>query len=237
VHGGQVTLNVLPQSDMSNQDDKYSQYVDHPRYGRGPRLTGLNPDPLAVDVSLHWHSTNSLEIAQRCEMLTGQKWPHDKTLDFGMDCKRIPNTAIAADLTLQSRATVPVTHYFDVERVCRDCRRPFIFFGEEQRCWYEELGLPIESDCVRCMPCREHKRNISSNQQRYEELFHNRGRTADESLEMVACCLSLIEYSVFSRKQLHRVRSVLNQLPADVSESTKARAQELMDRIRSIEQK
>jgi hypothetical protein len=114
---------------------EYDNYVEHPRFGRYPRITGLNPesDFTTGKPFLHWNAT-----------------------------ERIPNTAVEADLSRQSRATVPVTHYYDVKRTCRDCARPFIFFADEQKHWYEELKLPLEADCVRCVPCRktqrEHKR-------------------------------------------------------------------------------
>ena len=98
--------------------DDYSKFVDHPRYGHQPRVTGLNPDTNYADVFLHWHS--------------GKEY-------------RIPNTAIPADLSRQAKATVPVTHYFDVRRQCRDCGRPFIFFAEEQKYWYEELKFKLDA--------------------------------------------------------------------------------------------
>ena len=52
-------------------------------------------------------------------------------------------------MSRQSPAMVPVTHYYDVTRTCRDCDRPFIFFAQEQKHWYEQLGLPLEADCAR----------------------------------------------------------------------------------------
>ncbi|WP_366929827.1 zinc-ribbon domain containing protein [uncultured Thiodictyon sp.] len=102
--------------------EDYSKFVDHPRYGRLPRMTGLNPDTNYTDVFLHWHS------AKEC---------------------RIPNTAIRADLSRQTPATVQVTHYFDVRRQCRDCDKPFIFFAEEQKYWYEILGFGLDSGLFR----------------------------------------------------------------------------------------
>ena len=71
--------------------------MEHPRFGKGPRRTGLDvagtPDG---KVFLHWHSGPGV---------------------------RVPNTAVAADLSRQKPATVPVTHYFDAKRVCRKCGR------------------------------------------------------------------------------------------------------------------
>jgi hypothetical protein len=34
--------------------DDYRSYVEHPRYGRGPRLTGFNPSTNRP-FDIHWH--------------------------------------------------------------------------------------------------------------------------------------------------------------------------------------
>ena len=166
---------------------KYEGYVEHPRFGRYPHITGLNPesDFTTGKVFLHWNAAD-----------------------------RIPNTAVEADLSRQSRATVPVTHYYDVERECRDCRRPFIFFAQEQKHWYEDLGLPLEADCVRCVPCRRRQNGIAAKRERYEELFHILDRTQVENLEMAECCVSLIEEGVFHVRQSQHVRELLRKVDA-----------------------
>ena len=169
---------------------EFHDYVPHPRYGQGPRFTGLNPvsDYATGKVFLHWHS--------------------------GPDV-RIPNTAIAADLSRQKPATVAVTHYFDAKRVCVDCRRPFIFFAEEQKYWYEELGFPLEVDCVRCVPCRKKQQGLDAARQRYEELFHVQQRTPEQDLEMAECSLLLVEAGLFGKRQLERIRGILNKAPSN----------------------
>lgn len=174
----------MPRRKSKRRDqENFDSYVEHPRFGSRPHITGLNPEHThGGEVFLHWHSPEEA---------------------------RIPNTAILANLERQSPATVPVTHYFDAKRTCRECGLPFIFFAREQVFWYEELGFPLESDCVRCSPCRKHQQGVASKRERYEELFHVAGRTVDESLEMVDCCLFLIEQSNFSNKQLSRIRSIL----------------------------
>ena len=168
-------------------NSEYENYVEHPRFGRSPRFTGLNPqsDFTTGKPFLHWNAT-----------------------------ERIPNTAVEADVSRQSPATVPVSHYYDVKRQCRDCGRPFIFFAQEQKHWYEELGLPLEADCVRCVPCRKRQQGIAWKRERYEELFHVAERTADENLEMAECCLSLIEEGVFHVRQAQRVRQLLKRIDA-----------------------
>ena len=185
---------------------KYADYVEHPRFGRYPQITGLNPES---------------------NLTTGQPFLHWNATD------RIPNTALEADVSRQSPAMVPVTHYYDVKRTCRDCDRPFIFFAQEQKHWYEELGLPLEADCVRCVPCRKRQQGIALKRERYEELFHVRERTPAERLEMVECCLSLIEEGIFHRRQTQRVRELLKQVEAHAEMADVAKA--LRRRLAALE--
>ena len=191
---------------MSNQ---YADFVYHPRYGRCPQITGLNPQTvLGGDTYIHWHSPKNC---------------------------RIPNTAILADLSRQSFSIIPVIHYYDVKRQCRDCGKPFIFFAEEQKYWYEELGFSIHSDCVRCYPCRKRHHGIQYLRVRYEELFHVSERTLEQNLEMADCCLLLIEAGVFHRKQVQRVRVLINRIPAERDEETQSKCNDLLARLSVVE--
>jgi hypothetical protein len=187
----------------------YREFVTHPRYGQEPRITGLNPEADdAGRVVLHWHSPND---------------------------SRIPNTAIPADLSRQSPATVPVTHYFDARRQCRDCGRPFIFFAAEQQYWYEELGFGLDSDCVRCIVCRKKQQGTALKRERYEELFHVANRTAEQDLEMADGCLSLVEAHVFHKQKLQHVRAILKRFPSDSKEGTALKVQTLWERLHALE--
>ena len=195
---------------MAHVDD-YTQFVMHPRFGQRPRITGLNPETdYGRNIFLHWHSS------KQC---------------------RIPNTAIPADLSRQSPATVPVTHYFDAKRQCRDCGRPFIFFAEEQKYWYEELGFALESDCVRCVVCRKKQKGLEHKRERYEELFHVSDRTIEQNLEMADCCLSLVEAMVFHKQQIERMRMILKKLPSEINESTREHFNKLWARLLALETK
>lgn len=166
--------------------DEFDNFVEHPRFGRRPRITGLNPvknlTPGEGFVYPHWHSPTSC---------------------------RIPNTAIVADPARQPPSTLAPTHYFDVKRECRICHRPFIFFAEEQRHWYEALKFPLEADCRECPPCRKGQQAVARKRERYDELFHMEKRKDEENIEMAECCLALIEKETFSRKQLPTVRRLL----------------------------
>lgn len=208
--------------------DKYSEYVDHPRFGRRPRFTGLNPDPL--DLGVRFNTNTFLVHGIRDALEAAGLW-------FGRDRpRRIANTAILADLSRQTAASVPVTHYFDLEVICRDCRRPFIFFAEEQRHWYEELGFGLVSDCVRCVPCRRRQQELAQQRKTYETLCAVTERTADQSLAMAAACLRLIEAGAFTRKQTARVRMLLNSTRRAADPDIQARRETLLARVVALEQ-
>jgi len=189
--------------------EDYREFVRHPRYGRRPRITGLNPEAdYGGRVFLHWHSPRE---------------------------SRIPNTAIPADLSRQSPATVPVSHYYDVKRQCRDCGRPFIFFAEEQKYWYEDLGFALEADCIRCVDCRKKQQGLERRREQYEALFPITDRTTEQDLDMVDCSLSLIEAAVFHKRQLERLRTILKRLALSPDENTRTRSNEFWARLRALE--
>jgi hypothetical protein len=194
---------------LSVLDEEYADYVEHPRYGHKPRFTGLNPRAVAESkVFIHWHSPKECRIA---------------------------NTAVAADLSRQTPGFIPVSHYFDVRRKCVDCDQMFIFFAEEQKHWYEELGFGLDSDCVRCVNCRKRQQGIAIARERYEELFHIHERSVEENLEMAACCLTLIESNTFSRARAQQVRSLFNRIRRQRSEDASRLLIDLTSRLHAIE--
>lgn len=179
-------------------DDAYDSSVEHPRFGKAPRITGLNPR----------------EYGRR----------------FSLDI--IPNTAIAADLSRQTRATIPVPYYFDTKRFCRDCHRPFLFFAAEQKYWYEELGFGLDSNCVRCPECRQQQHGLARLRARYEELCHVADRSLEQNLELAECCLSLAEQGEFHSRQTAHVRMLLNR--ARTTGGSEKRIEYLLARVRKL---
>ncbi len=173
----------------SNSANKYANYLEHPRYGRGPRITGLNPsdEPYNENIYLHWHSPKT---------------------------SRIPNTAIEADITKQAPATIHITHYFDTKRVCRKCGAHFIFFAEEQRYWYEKLRFPLESDLIDCINCRKHEQRLKQAKQEYERLLTKDGRSEKETLHMIKNGVFLVEENIFTHKLLPKLRGFIKSLKA-----------------------
>jgi hypothetical protein len=183
-------------------------FVDHPRFGDRPRLTGLDPrDAADGSVYCHWHSPPGV---------------------------RVPSTAIAADVSRQRRATIHVTHYFDSVRTCRRCGRPFLFFAEEQRHWYEELQFPLEADCLECAPCRKDLQQLQVARERYETLTAAVSRSDEETLTLVECGLTLVEASVFSTKVLPKLRRLLKPTLASAEGAHFARASALRARLQTL---
>lgn len=186
--------------------EEFDAYVEHPRYGRHPHFTGENPQTdYGGAVFLHWHSPEETRIA---------------------------DTAIAADPSKQPDATVPVTHYYDVRRVCRDCHRPFIFFAREQKHWYEALGFGLDSDCVRCVPCRKKQQGLAQQRERYEALFHVKNKTPEQALEMAECGVSLMEEGAFGLKQIPQLRNLLKTVGRDDTLTEKHEA--LLQRLANL---
>lgn len=193
---------------MTSQSGDFEGYVEHPRYGRTPQITGLNPQISSNDHTFnHWHSPAG---------------------------RRIPNTAIEADLNRQTPATVPHKYYFDLKRECRDCARPFIFFAAEQKYWYETLGFGLDSDCVRCTDCRKKQQHIARRRERYETLSHITERSVDDTLEMADCCLTLIENFVFGHRSIQKVRWLLNSVPAESDVRRSVKYKTLVARVVAI---
>jgi hypothetical protein len=187
--------------------DDYTQYVEHPRYGRGPRFTNLRPR----EVPLGYRLTTYLSS------------------------DKIEGTAVEANVERQAYSPIPALFYFDLKRQCLECGRQFVFFAEEQRHWYETLGFSLDADCRRCVDCRRRQHGLERLRRRYEELFHQQCRTAAENLEMAECAMGLIESGQFHLRQTERVRSLLRAFRGNPDETCERRYGELIARVRQAE--
>ena len=205
----------------------YDAYVPHPRYGRGPRLTGLEVGPCDDNVVMRGVSGSS-------SFPRFFEWPPDwpiskkqalsaalelvKSTSAGLAHKgmdgRIEGTTLVAD---QAKLR-PVgygkraTHYCDLDRQCRRCKRRFIFFAAEQKFWYEELRFPDYAEAWECVECRKALDEILELRKRYEELVKMRARTEAQTMELVGSAATLIEAGVFSPKGIPRLRGFLNRI-------------------------
>lgn len=188
------------------------RYAPHPRYGSGPSVTGLNPSPNAPGTNLHWNATDPDELTAQIEAAFGTPSLHAGLFKNAPRKSRIPGTAIKADLTRQVPATVPVTHYFNVERICADCKEPFIFYAREQKHWYEELGFPLEAQAIRCARCRKAAQKIARTRKTYEDLLAKKSRSPNEHLKLLEALLHLIEKGIFSAKKIQAARALLKKI-------------------------
>ena len=127
-----------------------------------------------------------------------------------------------------------MTHYFDAKRICRKCERPFLFFAEEQKHWYEDLMFPLEADCLECPPCRKDEQRLRAIRQKYDALLEKTARTPIDTLELVECGLLLIESGVFSEKLVPKLRGLLKPLMLDVEAPHYTRAQALISAISGV---
>ncbi len=196
-------------------DHKFDAYVEHPRYGRHPHYTGFDPNPNDLSVQLHWNATSIQEIQKRVTRVLGKKPGFLSLLKDSMPEApgRISGTAIKADTARQNSPTVPVTHYYDVERVCRKCQQPFIFFAEEQKHWYEMLRFRLAADCVRCPKCRKAEQALARHRATYERLSGTKVRDWRDSLKMAGSALVLVENGIFGSRVIQTIRALVKTVP------------------------
>ena len=181
--------------------------VDHPRYGRRPRITGRDHrgDKLGLDPS----------------------WKY--SID---DVTIIPNTGIRADTSKQHGSVIPIYVYYDVLKSCVDCKRPFIFFADEQRHWFETLGFANDANCIRCVECRKKQQADERVNSEYQRLLEKDEKDWEDYYALVVSALDLLELGRF--KRLERVRYFFNRIPE--SEHHRIRVQHLQKRIDRVEQ-
>lgn len=218
---------------MAKLKHQYKDYVEHPRYGRSPRFTGVNPDPKGDGVHLGHGGISEQDFRAKWEWIMPAFSEDWFRTHLGM---RIPDTAVIANLHDQTPATVPVTHYFDIDKKCVDCGRNYIFFADEQKHWYEELGFKLDADSIRCVECRKEQRGLTLKQREFEALCEISNRTVEQNFEMAEACLKLIEVGVFTWKATERVRMLLN-LIGHYADFDKDRFDAIKQRLKRLDDK
>lgn len=171
---------------MKNETNKYDDFAEHQWYGKRPLFTDLKPKMTTAD---------QFALPTRCG-----------------GNKRVEGTAVAADMSKQSKRSYSVKYYMDEIHQCVDCRRQFIFFAREQKYWFEELQMPIEVIGRRCFECRSADKNSKKQMKRYAALKHLDDPSLEEVKFMATFCLSQLEAEVFHQKQIQTLRAYLNKL-------------------------
>ncbi len=152
----------------------HKDYVLHPRYGDKPLYSGLS---VSVEKLLdaHWSLAGSTFF---------------------------PETAIKANIEKQNYSTFPRSYYVDVEKRCAQCNRWFIFFAQEQKFWFEELGFYIDAECTKCVDCRKKEQSIKQLLNLYATLVKTENRSSEQTQQLKHVALELLQlgYIKDSRK-------------------------------------
>jgi hypothetical protein len=217
--------------------DAYRNYVEHPRFGRGPRITGLNPGLFSVGVFLGRHAITEEELNLLMQIWTG-KLNRRKLVDLAeIESPRIANTAILADVSKQS-ASIRCSHYFDLDLVCEDCGRRFLFFAQEQRYWFEDLGFYSGAQCLRCIECRKRVQRTVQLLKDYDQLLHMEARTTAQNLALAELYLTLMEAGTFPASKTSQLRALLNIIAKQSKlDGSNADVDALFRRVLAIESK
>lgn len=145
--------------------------VRHPRFGSAPTRSGLSI-PEAEIRRGHWRLES---------------------------CEIYPESVLRANISKQRASDKPRLYYVDILRRCRTCQRPFIFFAEEQRFWFEALKLPVDADCPLCPVCRSASRMVNSRLGRYGRLLVLTEPTIKELEQLVDDATFLLEHGLLNK--------------------------------------
>lgn len=144
-----------------------------------------------------------------------------------------PESAIPADTSKQNFSTFPRSYYVDVLKRCRDCERNFLFFAEEQRFWYESLGIYIDADCVYCPECRKRNRANKQRLARHHELINKPRLTIRESVTLAEEMVEMWRDGVITdASKLGRVKNIaVREIPTnDVTQRIVRLAAEVVEK-------
>lgn len=128
----------------------------------------------------------------------------------------VPGTAILADVSRQVQGYGSRPVYADLLKHCRDCDRPFLFYANEQRFWYETLRIDVEADCVRCAPCRKQFRRATACQLRYAAAMRAPHLGAKDMKTFVDDALFLLEHGLV--RNLAKLGAIKNRAQRELAD-------------------
>lgn len=198
---------------------RYADYVEHPRYGRGPRFTPVTRRAIWETIR---NAHRNLEPLSENQLFQGGY---------------VDGTYVFADWRRQTPSTFHSVAYADVDCRCEDCGRRFLWFAEEQKYWFEELKFELWTSCVRCVECRQTIQREKELAVRYARNAAGPGRagTPDDLLAGAAAGVRLIEWGAFGPKVHQRIRAALNRLSANPGFASAA--DRLRQRLNTAEQR
>ena len=133
-------------------------FVDHPRFGDKPIVSGANFSREEI-IQSFWQYSRAGETI-------------------------FSETAILADTTKQNYHCFPRKIYVDLGKKCRECGKWFIFYALEQKYWFEHLGFFVDADCVYCAECRRNDHQLKGRIERYNALVKKRDKSTEEWREL-----------------------------------------------------
>ena len=131
-------------------------YVKHPRYGANPKKSKYKFSKEEIEKA-HWRYSS---------------------------LKYFSETAIPANTARQQLSTYQREIYVDIEEQCEVCKRPFLFFAQEQRHWFEVLGFFIDAHCTRCIECRKEEHEVRRLHKSYQKLLEQEKRTVQDTKKL-----------------------------------------------------
>ena len=167
---------------------------------------GLVSHPRAREMARRVHGRASAMTVDEIRAKVRQSWR----------ATVVPGTAVIANTALQNYAMYPRSVYADLLRECRTCSRPFVFYANEQRFWYETLRLPVDVDCVNCPPCRKRGHRLKGCQFRYAAALHAPRLDAKAMKTFVDDTLYLFEQGQL--RDLARVGAIKNRALGEIGE-------------------
>ena len=121
----------------------------------------------------------------------------------------LAETAVLANVERQRSSWCARPVYADVLKRCKTCRRPFLFYANEQRFWYETLQFDVNIDCVKCPACRKLAHRAKACLDRYAKSLHAPRLDAKAMKAFVDDTLYLFEQGLV--RNLARVGAIKNR--------------------------
>ena len=80
------------------------------------------------------------------------------------------STAVRADTGPQNYSVCPREWYIDASFTCQGCNTTFLWSVSEQKAWFEDYKLWVDSCPTLCKECRKEKRDLKKLRQEYDTL-------------------------------------------------------------------
>lgn len=119
----------------------------------------------------------------------------------------MPSGAVRGDIRRQAYCRmchVPRYYYVDDERICVQCKEPFVFSAKEQKYWYETLRFWADSTAIRCLDCRRKQRSKAAIQRQLSAALAALAKSPDDPGHLLEVAEARVKYhEAFGSSDLH----------------------------------